>query len=106
MQEEMYHMSALDIHREGQREAVTVWGRGRRDRKRMARLQYSGVEGNDVFLHTEPPPSGRWLIKQLSLFGFKPKACWGEGEGERSRFSRLKNESTKSVLNEKDMVLE
>lgn len=30
MQEEMYHMSALDIHGEGQLEAVTIWGGGGR----------------------------------------------------------------------------
>lgn len=60
MQEEMYHMSALDIHGEGQLEAVTIGGAvaGRRDRKRMAGWRYSGWEGIDVLLHTEPLPSG------------------------------------------------
>ena len=52
MQEEMYHMSAVNIHTEGQLKAVTILeaGRGRRDRRGMAGLQPSGSEGIDVFL--------------------------------------------------------
>ena len=45
------------------------------------------------FFHTDPPPSGCLLIKQLRLFGVKPKEGW------RRRVwgmyvSDLKNESS------------
>lgn len=45
MQEEMHHMAALDIHREGQLEAVTIWGEGKERQERngrVARLWRSG----------------------------------------------------------------
>lgn len=52
MREEMYHMSAVNSHTEGQLEAAAILGegRGRRDRRGMAGLQPSGLEGIAVFL--------------------------------------------------------
>jgi hypothetical protein len=65
----MYHMSAVNTHMEGQWEAGSIFGGGERrgffNVLSSKRLMY--------FFNTEPLPSGRLLVKQLSLFGFKPE---------------------------------
>lgn len=69
-------MSAVNIHSEGQLEAVTILGEGWRARRGRAGVQGSGLEDLMYFFHTDPLPSGYLLIKQLRLFGVKPKRGW------------------------------
>lgn len=82
-------MSAVNIHAEGQPEAGTILGGGEGEtEKEWQGCNPLAQRGLMCFFNAEPPPSGCWLVKQLSWFGFKPK------------------ESPQSVLNEKDMELE
>lgn len=45
-------------------------------------MQGSGLEGLMYFFNTDPPPSGCLLVKQLRVFGVKPKGLEEEGMGD------------------------
>lgn len=80
MQEEMYHMSAVNIHMEGQREVGTISGGGEGQTEKEGQGCLLWLGGNwSISSLTEPPPSGCLLVKQLNLFRLKPK------EGLRGR---------------------
>lgn len=68
-------------------------------------MQGSGLEDLMYFFHTDPPPSGYLLIKQLRLFGVKPKEGWRRRVWG-TYVSDLNNESSQPVLNEEDVALE
>lgn len=98
------HVSSKYPLKEGQLEAVTILGEETLTRRGRAGVQGSGLEDLMYFFHTDPPPSGYLLIKQLRLFGVKPKG-WRREVWGRHVFD-LKNESSQSVLNEEDVALE